>query len=143
MDLSVDMDKLQLKVIPGQKLCKRCHEKVPEKLKLLETPEKSTDSDNVDDLDFPDPVDIESNTSHSELNTSLVEVGVSPLKLHAVSTQSSVSHGKRKMEKVQMKQAEDTEVVMNKMAKSLDVSPEQLKSFDKHGGYFNLVMRPE
>ena len=37
MDLSVDMDKLQLKVIPGQKLCKRCHEKVTEKLKLLVT----------------------------------------------------------------------------------------------------------
>ena len=137
MDLSVDMDKLQLKVIRGQKLYKRCHEKVTEKLKLLETPKKSTDFDNVDDLDFPDPdpLDIESDTNHSELNTSLVELGFSLLKLHVISTQSRVLHRKRKMEKVEMKQAEDTDVVMNKMAKALDVSPEQLKSLNKAKEY--------
>ena len=107
MDLSVDMDILQLKVIPGQKLCKRCHESYW-KIKITGNNKKSTDSDNVD-LDFPDldPLDIESDTSHSELNTSLVELGVSPLKLHTVSTRSRVSHCKRKMEKVEMKQAED------------------------------------
>ena len=73
------------------------------------------------------------------MNTSLVELGVSPLKLHAVSTRSRVLHGKRKMKKVEMKQAEDTEVVMNKMVKALGVSPEQLKSFDKAQEYYRLM----
>ena len=38
-----------------------------------------------------------------------------------------------------MKETEDTEVVLHKMAKALDVSPEYLKSFDEAQEYDQLM----
>ena len=59
---------------------------------------------------------------------SLGEIGVSPLKLHALSSGSKVNEGKRKLAKVEEKQLERSETIRMKLAKVLDVAPEHLEA---------------
>ena len=96
LHLSREMESLQLFVIPGEKLCKHCHEKIKNKIETLQSPLQNIDTDEAND---PDYFYTEGNdSSRDELNTSLAELGVSPIKLHAVHSWSRVAHGKRKME---------------------------------------------
>ena len=70
---------------------------------------------------------------------SLSELGVSPLRMHGVRADNRVAHGKRKMEKVKAAQGEKSVEVATKVARALDVSPEQLSSFSKDAEYDRLT----
>ena len=86
-DLCHEMETIQLYVIPGQKLCKRCHEKIRGKIEASKVAPKDLDSnEGKADPDYHDPD--AADTSRDELNTLLAELGVSPLTLHAVSSSS-------------------------------------------------------
>ena len=69
------------------------------------------------------------------MNTSLGEIGVSPLKLHSLSSGSKVKEGKRKLQRIEDKQLETTETVRKKIAKVLDVQESKLTSFNKAAEY--------
>ena len=52
------MESLQLHVIPGHKLCKRCHEKIKNKIETLQAHQHNTDSnDEGNDPDYFVPED--------------------------------------------------------------------------------------
>ena len=144
--LSVKGENRGLQLVPGQKLCKACKTKVDNSLKT--TPIESNDSpDNhsvdeaADAADEPPqsstPVPLDS--PRQQLNVSLSELGVSPLRMHGVRADNRVAHGKRKMEKVKAAQGEKSAEVATKVARALDVSPEQLSSFGKDAEYDRLT----
>ena len=59
--------------------------------------------------------------------------------MHGIRTESKIAHGKRKMEKVEARQSSSSRDVASKMARALDVSPEQLQTFDKASEYDRLM----
>ena len=137
---------LQLKLVPGQKLCKRCHEKVHDALKtkkcdnVTAAAPPDTEADDANDEDYvpegPSGVPpVCQDSPRQELNMSLSELGVSPLRMHGVHATNRVAHGKRKMEKVHVAQEAKSHEVAVKVARALDVSPEQLSSFKKDAEY--------
>ena len=83
--------------------------------------------------------DVDSQERRKELNESLTELGVSPLKLHGIRTESQFTYGKRKMEKVQATQRDKSKGVASKMTRALNVFPEQLQNFDKVNKYDRLT----
>ena len=65
------------------------------------------------------------------LDSSLVDMDVSPLKLHAISLHSEVSYGKRKLKQVQAKLKEQERSLQKKVAAVINVMPEDLDVKDK------------
>ena len=147
MALSVKCENRGLQLVPGQKLCKACKTKVDNLLKTtaIESNDSPDDhsvdeaADAADEDYIPNvpnqvpPVPLDS--PRQQLNVSLSELGVSPLRMHGVRADNRVAHGKRKMEKVKAAQGEKSAEVATKVARALDVSPEQLSSFSKDAEY--------
>ena len=73
------------------------------------------------------------------MNLSLGELGVSPIKAHGVHVEGNLSLGKRKMEKVLVAQGEKSLDVATKVARILNVSPEQIVTFSKNSEYDRLM----
>ena len=105
-------EKLGIRLIPGKKLCKRCNSKMQKSLEEMdmevdeETSQDEAFDDDADagaantdaaDADFIPDIALP-DTPRQELNQSLADLGVSPLRLHGVHVQERVAHGKRKLE---------------------------------------------
>ena len=185
LKLSIEAEKLpSMSLIPGQRLCKRCYEKIKTDLssfrpqpEIVLSDQGGGGDDDDDDDDYVPPThsDQSATTSRStpstaapstpsasastpltapstpsasladsvmqrrELNETLSELGVSPLRMHGIRAESKIAHGKRKMEKVEARQSSSSRDVAFKMARALDVSPEQLQTFDKASEYDRLM----
>lgn len=93
---------------PGQKLCSTCRNFCEEKIKI-KVSENETDDELMTELDS-----LESrNVSLSQTNTALDDLGLTPIKLHTLSSRSKGSYYKRKVDNV-------TKAVKRKILKALD-----------------------
>lgn len=93
---------------PGQKLCSTCRNFCEEKIKI-KVSENETDDELMTELDS-----LESrNVSLSQTNTALDDLGLTPIKLHTLSSRSKGSYYKRKVDNV-------TKAVKRKISKALD-----------------------
>ena len=139
---SIEGDAHGLKLIPGQKLCKRCKQRVNS---LKETvPGDDVQSDNDHDQDDDDyvpqeEIEVPLESPRQELNKSLGELGVSPLSKHGIHSRNLAALGKRKIQKVQEAQGVRSQEVAAKVARVLNVTPEQLESFNKDAEYDRLM----
>ena len=130
--------------MPGKKLCKQCFSRITHDLeaaKLAVTDTTETEPEYVPGESSQSESETipESERSRSDLNNSLEEIGVSPLKLHAVSSGSKVKEGKRKLKRIAEKQSERNENVRKKIAKVLDVEESKLNCFNKSEEYDRIV----
>ena len=110
-------------VVPGQKLCPQCRNFDPntigeEVLTDVETPE-STVHDKFD-------VEYETEPAKESLNSSLLQLDISPLKTHSVTSHSKSSHGKRKLVQVEKVVAKRTATVLS--VKESELTKDESKS---------------
>ena len=119
LEVARDLKALGIGIKPGEKLCPTCRIKVEQK-----KPEP-TDS-NENDSDGHDFTDVATNLQ--ELNSSFMEVDVSPVKLHGISKHRRVHYGKRKLSELQSKLKQKQIQVHEKMANALDVTPTDIES---------------
>ena len=132
--------------MPGKQLCKRCLTRINDELAAARVVE-ANEAGGADEPDYvpgessqsESEIPSETELNRSELNTSLGEIGVSPLKLHSLSSGSKVKEGKRKLQRIEDKQLETTETVRKKIAKVLDVQESKLTSFNKAAEYDRIV----
>ena len=75
--------------------------------------------------------DLSRELARESLDSSLVDMDVSPMKLHAVASHSKVSYGKRKLKQVQAKLKEQEASLQKKVAEVIDVMPEDVDVKDK------------
>jgi len=93
-------------VKPGQKLCTLCRNKL---LKIKQTDGSNVESslnaqdEEVDNMGLnPDELfQLQKQSVIDELNSSLRDIGCSPMKLHALGEHSRSSYGKQKLQRIQ------------------------------------------
>ena len=111
--------KINIYVVPGQKLCPTCRREMSERLKASE----GNDDDNVPDVCFPERA---WKQQKEDLDITLEDIDVSPIKLHSVPKHSRASYGKRKLDQVKTKLTEKQSNILNVVAETIDVMPDQL-----------------
>ena len=79
-------------------------------------------------LIFDNDVELDSTDSEnrSSLNSTLIEMDISPLKMHGIPQHSQISHGKKKIVQVKKKILHQEQNIQNQVASFCDVSPEQI-----------------
>ena len=85
-------------VLPGQKLCLKCRLKVSEPEKEEEEPYKQ-DKLNDESICFQEKHDL--SLSRESSNSTLNELGISPVKLHSVAQHLKPTLGERKLKQVE------------------------------------------
>jgi len=104
--IKTKLPNLPSSVIPGQKLCTRCRTDIYNELKKVETSREHEGSSKSPKTDRDSEECCEIKSVHAstskekdrdELNMSLCELGVSPLKLHSIPLHSRAALGKRKI----------------------------------------------
>lgn len=120
LDFAKALNSKGVHVKPGQKLCPQCRNFCEKKVKI----DESSESDNDDPTVVLDDA-VSRQQSIEDTNKSLDNLGCSPLKLHAISSHSKGSYGKRKLASVQA-------VLKQKVTRALDYPIESFDS-DKEG----------
>ncbi|XP_071839778.1 uncharacterized protein [Apostichopus japonicus] len=113
--------KLEIDVVPGQKLCAKCRVQFyKSQKKQIETTSSESDIE-AQSVAREDEV-------REDLDSSLDDYGVSPVKLHGIASHSRVTYGKRKFQQVKEKLQEQQSSVQEKLSKIIKVTPEKLES---------------
>ena len=120
-EISLDVSKILCSkgnfVIPGQKLCPQCRNKLVDKEPEPEDIETEEEVFPENDNEIERDIMVES--TRSILNSTLCELDVSPLKVHSVPSSYKHTLGKRKLKQVE-------EAVTKKIATVLDVTESDL-----------------
>ena len=101
-----------IRLIPGQKICASCRRRI-DALKIGKEEVVSHESDEEDLIRLESQASKESNIE--ELNTTLTQLGQSPLKLHSMAKHSKETYGKRKIDNF-------SEAFATKVSRALDVN---------------------
>ena len=119
-------------VVPGKKICPSCRIVISKKLKetMAEDKEESQDKSHNSEIDEIE-LSFQSDVSKEQLNSTLSEIGVSPLKTHAISSHSIVSYGKKKLKQAQNVLEQKHSHIQTKIAESLQVSKNSLENINK------------
>ena len=119
-------------VVHGKKICPSCKIVISKKLKetMAEDKEESQDKSHDSEIDEIE-LSFQSDVSKEQLNSTLSEIGVSPLKTHAISSHSIVSYGKKKLKQAQNVLEQKHSHIQTKIAESLQVSKNSLENINK------------
>ena len=117
LQLAKDMVALGINVVPGHMLCPSCRIKINEM--KVDQMEEDLSSDEGDQLSMEMEHEISVSSSKDSVNATLTELDLSPFKLHGITGNSKISHGKRKL-----KQA--NEALSRKVATALDAEESDL-----------------
>ena len=134
LDTAQDFKSMNISVIPGKKICPTCRKELAIKLQAVnEKNEEIQESDSQ--MEKESDTETMSSGSHEEMmrhdvDTSLKEMDLSPIKLHGVAVHSRITLGKRKLQQIQDKMKDQETVLRKRIAKIIDVVPEDLKSTD-------------
>ena len=83
-------------VVSGKKICPSCRIVISNRLKVTMVEDKEESQDDSHDTEIDEnELSFQSDISKEQLNSTLSEIGVSPLKTHATSSHSIVSYEKR------------------------------------------------
>ena len=93
------LEKLQIVVIPGHKLCPTCRVEIFNRVKQKEEENKAAD----DEEENFDSSDITTMEERERLNKTLTEMEFSPVKLHGIPNHSRHIEGRRKLAQVKEK----------------------------------------
>ena len=134
LEASADFQSLGISIIPGHKMCPTCHAELSRRLKDFDEEPDEMEMQEACESDAELECDLSKELVRESLDSSLVDMDVSPMKLHAVASHSKVSYGKRKLKQVQAKLKEQEESLQKKVAEVIDVMPEDLdvKEKDQH-----------
>jgi hypothetical protein len=88
------LEECQLKIIPGQKLCSKCRKRVGEQITEQRQIKIQRSHQEIKDITASD------SKNKAALNSSLAQLGLSPIKLHGVNRKSRTAYGRYTMEKV-------------------------------------------
>ena len=104
LELAHDIrEKLQVEVIPGQKLCPTCRVDILSKLRQKEEAvNDETDTTNDEEEDFKND-EIATIEERERLKKTLTDMEFSPIKLHGLPHHSRHIEGRRKLEQVKEK----------------------------------------
>lgn len=123
-----DISSVHIKAIPGHKICNACREECYKHRNEIDVGlEDEEPTDNLLDISNIESV-LSKEETLQEINSSLVDIGESPLKFHAVPSHSKSSYAKRKLHSA-------CSVIKTKVCKILetDFSPEkQTENIPKH-----------
>lgn len=88
-----------MKSVSGQKICGACRDRVHKHPHFKNKNDKEMDSDSDSNHSISNlQSSIAKEETLEKINTSLVELGESPLKLHSISSHSKPTYAKRKVE---------------------------------------------
>ena len=130
IDTAEKFNRISIVLIPGKKICPSCQKELVIKLQQLN--EENQWITNKSDLETGNESDTEavSLERHEmlsiELDVSLEEMDLSPIKLHGVSSHSKVALGKRKLGLFCEKIKDEETTLERKVAKVIDIMPEDL-----------------
>ena len=126
LDAWADFQSFSVSVIPGQKMCPTCQTELSRKLKYFDkesgeigTPANGSDTELEHYLQYQ--------LTREGLDLSLLDIDLSPLKLHAVASHSKVCYGRRKLRQVQAKLKEQEDSLHKKVAEAICVMPGDLE----------------
>ncbi|KAG8180983.1 hypothetical protein JTE90_024731 [Oedothorax gibbosus] len=106
----------ELNVVPGQRLCTNCINKINHIIKTKTDTQKLESSDSKNSSDQKETVrEIE----RQKLDSSFVEMGVSPMKMHSLPSHSKKVYGKRKLKEAKRSLA-------TKVSRTLGLSEEDM-----------------
>ncbi len=105
-------------------MCPKCRIRFNEETGNLET---AIDTKQIDDGgDLIPEVDNGKEETKKNLNDSLEEIEVSPVKLHSIPSHSRMSYGKRKIKQVFSKLEEKETKIQHQVAEVMNISAEDL-----------------
>ena len=97
---------------------------------MAENKEESQDESHNSEIDEIE-LSFQSSISKEQLNSTLSEIGVCPLKIHAISSHSIVSYGKKKLKQAQNALEQKYSHIQTKIAESFQVSKNSLENNNK------------
>jgi hypothetical protein len=109
-----------ISVTPGCKVCPSCNIKIFTDKNTTEPSEEDEPmqtNENCEKLE----TDIAINSGRCSLNSTLLELEVSPFKTHAVASHSLITHGKKKLQQCMEKLSEKQKYIQEKVATVLDI----------------------
>ena len=126
-----DFQKLSISIIPGHRMCPTCHTELSRRLKSFDEETDEAGMTDAYESDVELEQDLNSRLTRENLDSSLVDMDLSPMKLHAVASHSKVCYGKRKLKQVNAKLKEQEEGLQKKIAEVVHVVPEALQVRDE------------
>ena len=134
LNIAEDFNSINISVTPGKKICPTCCKELTTKLQAASN---KKDQQFVDESDphVGNESDGETVSSGSneeiilrhDLDTSLEEMDLSPMKLHGVASHSKVTLGKRKLQQFHDKLKNQETTLQKRVARVIDVMPEDLE----------------
>ena len=103
-------------MIPGQKLCPKC------RIKFGDLHDNDFSGEVHDDTSSDEIHDNDDSFHKEYLSTSMEEMDVSPVKLHAVASHSRESYGERKFQQIKEKHKEKEASLQETVASAISVS---------------------
>ena len=101
LNAAEDFNHINISEIPGKKICSNCHKKLTSNLEATSNKfvdESDSHIGNETDVETMPSGSSEEMTLRHDLDTSFEEMGVSPVKLHGVTSHSKVTLGKHKLQ---------------------------------------------
>ena len=136
LETAKKFSKINISVIPGQKQCTSCRKEANRRLDQLKEAEHVSDEVNSQTANDSDNgslcSEMDNEILREDLNTSLEEMDLSPVKLHAVAVHARATLCKRKFQQVQKKLKEEEEILKKQVAEVADVLPEELNPHENN-----------
>ena len=101
LNAAEDFNHINISEIPGKKICPNCRKKLTSNLEATSNKfvdESDSHIGNKTDVETMSSGSSEEMTLRHDLDTSFEEMGVSPIKLHGVTSHSKVTLGKDKLQ---------------------------------------------
>ena len=132
LEVWADLQKLSISVIPGHKMCPTCRTELSRRLKSFNKETEEAGLPDAYESDVKLEHDLNSRLTRENLDSIMVDMDLSPMKLHAAASHSMVFHGKRKVKQVNAKLKEQEESRQKqKIAEVIHVVPEALQVRDR------------
>ena len=130
-----DAMKKNVSIVPGNKICTTCIKKIQEN---VSNEEDNTERESLDEEEHISadeqglPGEIQSTIDDHNLSTCLQNIGISPIKVHALSYSGKKGLGKRKLKDV-------VSTMHGKIAKTLNVNSDDINIFDESQHMFKHI----